>query len=218
MTPPRQVLARRQETSHLRPSGDRSSDAASDGTADRAGCAAHGFRNRRRRSLVVRAAPRHRHPARALRHLGQELANHPARDRRRRGIRSSCGGTCAARRRRRAQEHHRPRDDADERRAHRRRECLGHARAPCRSSRDWTPVVDRAPDSDLRDDRARRSAPDVLHVARRGVVRSACVSHRVAGGGEAPTFVRLFILCWPSYACAFVVVVPPRCSIASAVV
>ena len=29
-------------------------------------------------------------------------------------------------------------------------------------------------------------------------------------GGPAPTLVRLFILCWPSYACAFVVVVPAK--------
>jgi serine/threonine-protein kinase len=29
-------------------------------------------------------------------------------------------------------------------------------------------------------------------------------------GGQLPTFVRLFILCWPSYACAFVVVVPAK--------
>ena len=29
-------------------------------------------------------------------------------------------------------------------------------------------------------------------------------------GGEAPTLVRLFIFCWPSYACAFVVVVPAK--------
>ena len=29
-------------------------------------------------------------------------------------------------------------------------------------------------------------------------------------GGDAPTLVRLFILCWPSYACAFVVVVPAK--------
>lgn len=29
-------------------------------------------------------------------------------------------------------------------------------------------------------------------------------------GGPAPTLVRMFILCWPSYACAFVVVVPAK--------
>jgi len=29
-------------------------------------------------------------------------------------------------------------------------------------------------------------------------------------GGDAPALVRLFILCWPSYACAFVVVVPAK--------
>ena len=29
-------------------------------------------------------------------------------------------------------------------------------------------------------------------------------------GGPAPTLVRLLILCWPSYACAFVVVVPAK--------
>ncbi len=91
-------------------------------------------------------------------------------------------------------------------------ERLGHARAPAEAPEIGRPswitllilifamIAPGAPRADVLSTSLIAASFDPL----------ACGCHPVAGGAEAPTFVRLFILCWPNYACAFVVVVPAK--------
>ena len=88
---------------------------------------------------------------------------------------------------------------------------------PPNRARSCDAVVDRDPDPDLRDDRAADAATDAGGVAGRGVDGSAGVwiaSPARPAGAVSPSYV--FVLCWPTYACAFVAIVPSACCSGSA--
>ena len=217
MSPSRQVLARREETATSDITGLRSNHSPSDGTADGAGA----------RLTVFARSP----PVLWTFALLLDIAILPALSatwvRNWRIIPLEIAGVVGSvimrwylRRAgddRRAQEHHRLRDDADERRPDRRRECVGNARASAEAPEigrlSWIALLILifamiAPGAPRR--------MFAMSLVAASIDPLAYLDRCGCAGGDAPALVRLFILCWPSYACAFVASCRRRCCSASA--